>query len=145
MLQLTSEVWPQTLDAVRWCGEGRRNCVVSWLGPRRDSNVVDLVVHPQHTAEPWHYQIDDRWLTALFVRLAREQRSLRAQVHTHGGAAGHSKTDNDWPIIHTAGFLSIVLPAFGMRPLDPRRTYVAQLEPGGGWSSQALGDVVAET
>lgn len=144
MLQLTSDVWSRTLDAVRACGAGRRECVVYWLGPLSDPNLVDMVVHPQHTAEPWHYRIDDRWLTALFVRLAREQRSLRAQIHTHGGAAGHSKTDDDWPVIHTAGFLSIVLPAFGTKPFDPARVYVAELEAGGSWSRRNLSDTVAE-
>jgi hypothetical protein len=36
-----------------------------------------------------------------------------AQLHTHPGAAFHSGTDDEFPIVRTPGFLSIVLPEFG--------------------------------
>ena len=49
------------------------------------------------------------------------------QVHTHPGAAFHSPTDDAWPIVHLEGFLSLVLPDFGLGPVGLARSYLAEM------------------
>jgi hypothetical protein len=54
------------------------------------------------------------------------------QVHTHPSAwTGHSKTDNDFPIAASDGFVSVVWPNFARQPVeDPSDLGVHQLEAG---------------
>jgi hypothetical protein len=144
VLRLDPDIWPQTIQQFQRCGRGERECVTYWVGPLDDSERVDLAVHPIHTARAGHYQVNDAWLTTFWFRLANERRSVRAQVHTHGGTAWHSKTDDDWPLIQTAGFLSLVVPDFAMTPFDQRLVHVARLERGGQFARVALDDVVRE-
>jgi hypothetical protein len=144
VLEVDATVCAKTIEQFRRCGEGRRECVAYWVALLLTADRIDGVVHPDHSAMPWHYRVDDAWLSAFWGRLARERRTVRAQVHTHGGRAGHSETDDEFPAVHEAGFLSLVLPRFAMGPLDPAAVYVARYERGGGWSRHSLEDTVTE-
>ena len=50
----------------------------------------------------------------LYPPLAAAKRSVKAQIHTHPGEAFHSASDDRWPIVSQAGFISIVLPNFAI-------------------------------
>lgn len=56
---------------------------------------------------------------------------MKAQVHTHPGDAYHSATDDRWPIVSQAGFLSIVVPFFaaGLATFDA--AWIGRLEKDG--------------
>jgi hypothetical protein len=73
----------------------------------------------------------------LWVELARSGRSLRAQIHTHPGAAGHSACDDAYPAVHTAGFVSLVVPRFAHPPVHPRQIHASVLE-ATGWRRSTL-------
>jgi hypothetical protein len=123
------------LRELRACGAGRNECVAYWVGPADDAAFVDAVVHPEHTATPAHYEIDQTWLHHFWLGLARTSRCVRVQVHTHGGRAGHSLTDDRWPLVHTAGFLSLVVPHFAAGASHGNEMFLAELDSGGIWRS----------
>lgn len=133
----------QTLTAFRGCGAGRRECVVFWAGPVDRPNEVDLVLHPDHTSARGGYEVSAAWLTETWNRLADERRSIRLQVHTHPRAAFHSRTDDAHPIVTTPGFLSLVLPRFGLPPQTLKDVFLARLEPDGTFVEVTIAETIA--
>jgi hypothetical protein len=65
--------------------------------------------------------------------LERKGSGVRVQIHTHPGPAFHSKTDDDFPIIHTAGFLSLVIPNFAKGEVSLHKAYLTEIMPNGRW------------
>jgi len=123
----------ETFATVRECGAGRDECVVYWAGPRTDPSLVDRVFHPAHSAAPGYYEIDAGWLNQIWFELHEHRIAIRVQVHTHGGPAFHSTLDDTFPLLQTAGFLSLVLPRFGKGDVGFDGAYLSQLRAGGGW------------
>ena len=80
--------------------------------------------------------MDNGWLNGFWIELARRHRSVRAQVHTHAGVAGHSPTDDKWALVYTPGFLSVVLPDFGLSQVPQTDIFVAELDTRGRWNSR---------
>src|SRR5262249_29466051 len=117
----------------RSCGAGRRECVVYWLMSSSAPGRIQRMVHPEHSATAWHYQVDPAWLTAFWVELAKSGERVLAQVHTHGGRACHSPTDDDGALVYQAGFLSLVLPGFAMRNDSAQNAFLAELDESGKW------------
>jgi hypothetical protein len=124
----------ETFRILRGCGEGRRECQALWLSAWRDPDVVARVVHPRQAATVGGFQLEDSFINQLWLELAERGFGVRVQVHTHPGAAFHSRTDDQWPIVHTPGFLSLVIPKFGLGPVGFDKAFLARLEPDGRWS-----------
>lgn len=131
-LRLAVDVMTDTFRVFQQCGRGRRECAVFWTGPVKE-DLVDGVEHPVHRSSSAGYQVDDCWLTELWKRLAKTRRSIKVQVHTHPGPAFHSATDDQWPVVSQAGFVSIVIPDFGVGTPSLERAWVGQLQPDGTW------------
>lgn len=127
MITVPALVWQESLDTFRLCGAGARECVVYWCAPIATPGAVDLVIHPEHSASRMSYDVDPAWLNRVGFELAREGRTVLAQVHTHEGIAFHSPTDDGWPLVSTPGFLSLVLPHFALNDVDLRSAYLAEL------------------
>ncbi len=134
MITLTPEVLEQSFEHLRRCGAGRRECVVLWSGPVARPGVIDEVIHPQHTASGVCYDIDPQWVGELWLVLAKRERTLRAQVHTHPGQAYHSERDDTHAVVHTPGFTSIVIPRFATGPVSLQDAFLAMRTADGGWS-----------
>lgn len=126
MIAVPAQLVADTFAIFRDCGGGRRECVTYWLGPADTSDTVDEVIHPKHTSMDGGYQIDDQWLTTFWFALARRRRSVRVQVHTHPREAFHSLTDDAWALIDTPGFLSLVIPQYGLGPVGLNNAYLAK-------------------
>jgi hypothetical protein len=126
MIVVPAQLLADTFAIFRDCGGGRRECVAYWLGPAGTPDKVDEVIHPQHTSMASGYQIDDQWLTTFWFALARRRRSVRVQVHTHPDKAFHSPTDDAWALVHTPGFLSLVIPQYGLGPIGLDGAYLAE-------------------
>ncbi len=126
MIAVPAQLVADTFAIFRDCGGGRRECVTYWLGPADTSEKVDEVIHPKHTSIGGGYQIDDQWLTTFWFSLARRRRSVRVQVHTHPREAFHSLTDDAWALIDTPGFLSLVIPQYGLGPEGLDNAYLAK-------------------
>jgi hypothetical protein len=71
--------------------------------------------------------LDDAWLNEFWLELANKM-GIRIQVHTHPEEAFHSPTDDEFPIIHKPGFLSLVIPDFGLVPVGFERACVAEIQ-----------------
>jgi hypothetical protein len=123
----------ETFTIVRECGNGRNECVVYWAGPQDCPALVDRVVYPDHIGGPGYYEIEQDWLNRIWFRLNAERVEIRVQVHTHARLAFHSKLDDDYPLMQTEGFLSLVIPDFGDGPVGIRGAYLAELHAGGVW------------
>jgi hypothetical protein len=124
----------ETFAQLRACGNGQRECQVLWVGPWSDPDQVSRVVHPIHVARGDGFELDGAWLTQFWKDLAACDEGVRVQVHTHPFEAFHSTTDDAWPIIHTPGFLSLVIPRFATGPDDFDGCYLTRICEDGSWS-----------
>lgn len=132
LLRLAQETVLTTFRKFRECGRGECECAVYWTGPASE-DVVDGVEHPIHKRSPFGYEVNDSWLTEFWKRLAACGRSVKVQVHTHPRCAFHSATDDGWPIVSQAGFVSIVIPDFASGEASLEGTWVGQLGEDGKW------------
>jgi hypothetical protein len=132
LLRLGRDIVGATFRMLRECGRGECECAVYWTGTA-DEDVVDGYEHPVHRRSPFGYEVDDHWLTDFWKRLATSKRSVKVQVHTHPGEAFHSATDDHWPIVSQAGFVSIVIPDFAAGEPSLDRAWVGCLQVDGTW------------
>lgn len=107
------------LDAVlaeaKRCGSNFRECVTYLTASLEAPRVVDGYLHPQHHASSVMTEVSAEELGNVWDDLLATRRTIVCQVHTHPGAAFHSDTDDRYPVVHSVGFLSLVIPDFGYR------------------------------
>jgi hypothetical protein len=132
-LRLRGPILEESFEAFRACGRGTRECVVFWTGPHGAPDLVDRVVHPEHVSGSGGYALDIDWLKRFWLWLYNERRSVRAQVHTHPGAAFHSSTDDGFPMVQSAGFLSLVIPNYGLGEITLEDAALYELADHGAW------------
>lgn len=142
MIGLAPKLWSNTIAQLRACGQARRECVAYWLGPIDDPESVDEVVHPVHRASAGSYELDGDWLHQFWVQLHRRRREVRVQVHTHATVAFHSYTDDKWPIVHTPGFCSLVIPNFATH-FESDGLFLAEIDAAGVWQQRQVRDILA--
>lgn len=133
MKLLKKGVLEQAFEHLRRCGAGRCECVVYLTGPVGDPALVDGVVHPRHAAGPGGYDLDSDAIAELWSDLAAQARSIRVQVHTHPGAAYHSSRDDALALVHTPGFLSLVIPNFALGGIGFDGAFLAERTSDGRW------------
>jgi hypothetical protein len=90
-------------------------------------------VHPQHSSHAGGFQVASKWINDLWGELARTGRGIRVQIHTHPTEAFHSAIDDAFPIVHAVGFLSLVIPDFGLGPIGFEDAYLAEIGADGKW------------
>jgi hypothetical protein len=134
MIRVASGVVEATLDTMRLCGAGQRECLLYWKGATNDEDVVG-VVHPLHDSTWGSCEVDGAWATRYFLDLADRRERTVAQVHSHPGSlVQHSRTDDSHVLVPTAGFISIVVPRFGID--DDRAGWgIWRLERDGMWAA----------
>lgn len=134
-LRVSKQLLTETFGQFRSCGQGRRECQVLWIGPWSTPDIVTEIVHPRHSGLGDGFILDDAWITVFWVELAERGYGIRAQVHTHPRRAFHSETDDEWPIVHLAGFLSLVVPDFAQGSIGLDHSYLAEIGETGRFSS----------
>jgi proteasome lid subunit RPN8/RPN11 len=113
VIEIGSGVAAATLDILRCCGAGERECVAYWVGDWEGTR-VKRAVHPRHTAWWSGYEVEGAWLHAFFGELAGQHERVVAQVHTHPGDwVAMSDTDDRHVLLPSADFISVVIPRFG--------------------------------
>jgi hypothetical protein len=132
-LRISRSLFQETFAKLRDCGVGARECQVLWVGPWSEQDLVGEVVHPRHMGHFGGFKLDDPWLTQFWLELANRSWGIRAQVHTHPGTAFHSQTDDDYPIVRTTGFLSLVIPRFAQGNVTLAGTYLCEVQDDGSW------------
>jgi hypothetical protein len=138
MYRLNGGVLEATFKHFRACGCGRRECQVLWLSSWDSPEHITRVVHPRHKAHLGGFVLDDQWLSDFWLELGNTNMGIRVQVHTHPGEAFHSPTDDEFPIIHKPGFLSLVIPNFGLGPVGFGQAFLTEIQPDGGWQEVAI-------
>jgi hypothetical protein len=123
----------ETFHHLRECGRRHQECQVLWLSRWVVPELITDVVHTQHRSHALGFELDTAWVTGLWRRLSQEHTGVRCQVHTHPGQAFHSSTDDTWPVIHTAEFLSLVIPNFAVGEASFEGAYLAELRNDGVW------------
>ena len=131
--RLPERILHETFAHFRNCGCGRRECQVLWVSPWDTPDMITKVVHPEHEAHVGGFELDSRWINDFWFALARENVGVRIQVHTHPGEAFHSPTDDAFPIIHTTGFLSLVIPNFALGQIGFEDAYLTEIQADGRW------------
>jgi hypothetical protein len=133
--KLPREILGSTFEKFRECGAGLHECQVLWIGPWKDPLAISEAVHPRHRSHSAGFDVEGAWLNTFWIELAAKKAGVRVQVHTHPGRAFHSATDDRFPIIHLPGFLSLVLPNFGIGPVSFDGSYLAELTDTGDWKN----------
>ena len=136
--RIPRSILERTFEYFRECGQGQRECQMLWIGPWATPGTVTEAVHPKHDAHLGGFALNDRWLNDFWIRLGHDNMGIRVQVHTHPGAAFHSKTDDEFPIIHKQGFLSLVIPNFGLGAVGFANAFLAEIQPDGAWREVAI-------
>ena len=104
----------QTLAQLQSAGRQRKECVVLWLGRRRDERLdVAEAYLPQQIAAVDFFRIPPAAMSALLTYLGEKNLMIAAQVHSHPAAAFHSQADDKWAIVRHLDAFSLVLPRFG--------------------------------
>lgn len=133
--RLSRAILAWTFDKFRECGSGLHECQVLWIGLWEQPFTVSEPVHPCHRSHSHGFEIEGEWLNTFWLDLAAKRAGVRVQVHTHPGEAFHSATDDAFPMIHLPGFLSLVIPNFGLGPGSFEGAYLAELSESGQWKN----------
>jgi hypothetical protein len=128
----------ETFEHFRKCGHGREECQALWISSWNTPETLSRVIHSKHAAHFGGFVLDDAWLNAFWLDLGNTNNGVRVQVHTHPGEAFHSKTDDDFPIIHKPGFLSLVIPNFALGPVGFMDAFLTEIQPNGQWKQVAI-------
>ena len=136
--RLTQGMLEETFEHLRHCGRGREECQALWVSSWDSPETIYRVVHPKHAAHFGGFVLDDDWLNAFWLELGNTNSGIRAQVHTHPREAFHSATDDEFPIIHKSGFLSLVIPNFALGPVGFKDAYLTEIQPEGRWRQVAI-------
>lgn len=131
--QVPQLVLAETFQIFRRCGAGQCECQALWVSAWHSPANITAVVHPRHRASSVSVQVDSAWIGEFWQDLAAENSGIRVQVHSHPGRAFHSATDDAYPIIHQPGFLSLVIPSYGLGPVGFDGAHLTEITPDGGW------------
>ena len=140
MYRLPRRMLEQTFATFRSCGAGERECKLYWVSSWDDRAHLTEVIHPRHSSNRYGVTLDSDWINALWLDLASRGLGVRVQVHTHPGEAFHSDTDDAFPLIHEAGFLSVVIPDFAKGPVGFSSTYLTEIQSDGSWCEVPVGE-----
>jgi hypothetical protein len=135
---LPPAILEQTFAHLRTCGGGRRECQVLWTSSWDAPHRISQVVHPRHQSHGGGFVLDSAWLDEFWIALATANRGIRVQVHTHPLEAFHSPTDDEFPIIHKPGFLSLVIPTFALGPASFENAYLTEIQSDGRWQQVSI-------
>ena len=136
--RLNKGVLEDTFKHFHTCGQGRQECQVLWLSPWGAPQDISKVVHPRHKAHLGGFELDDQWISDFWLELGNTNMGIRVQLHTHPLEAFHSEIDDAFPIIHKPGFLSLVIPNFGLGPVGLDEAYLTEIQSDGQWQEVAI-------
>lgn len=112
---IPTELWRESLEILRSYGKDGSEGLVFWGGVvAGDCLQITGLYAPRHRPQGLRVRLaadESRWL----LRLLRERdEKLVAQVHSHSDLAFHSDGDEERAASFHSGFLSIVVPHFGV-------------------------------
>jgi hypothetical protein len=135
-LTLTPGLLEATFEQLRACGRGRHECVAYWCARAAEPALLHRVVHPHHQAALGGYTVDSAWVSEFFLDLRARSESVKVQIHTHPGRAGHSSTDDQYALAPVEGFRSLVLPYFALGTVGWRGAHLVRMKADGSWGPE---------
>ena len=132
-VSLPETLLQSVIEVLTDCGGGRNECIVYATARLDSSQMADALIHPRHASTPVSTTVESSELHRVWDELREARRKIVLQIHSHPGSAFHSSTDDHFPIIHSVGFPSLVLPSFGRRGLTD--AHLAIYEGNGIWHS----------
>ncbi len=136
--QIPDALLRETFAILRKCGQGRSECQALWLSKWAYPEQICAVVHPRHSSHGGGFQVASNWINDLWRELSRTGCGIRVQIHTHPAEAFHSAIDDAYPIIHEVGFLSLVIPDFGLGPVGFENAYLTEIASDGTWKQVSI-------
>ena len=136
--RLAPDVLRRTFNHFRECGRGTHECQILWTSPWDAPQQISDVVHPSHDSGSGGFVLESGWLNRFWRELADAGKGVRVQIHTHPRKAFHSRTDDRFPIIHRPGFLSLVIPNFGLGPVSFDGAYLTEIQADGSWQQVSI-------
>lgn len=113
LINCPEDVVNTTLAHLRESGARQCECVMVWLGRRREKEIiVEQAYRPLHQAKADMFHIPREGMAALQAELRERRLMVAAQVHSHPHEAFHSYADDRWAIVRHEGALSLVVPDF---------------------------------
>ena len=143
MLCLPRRMLEESFSIFRACGANRRECQVYWASNWDAPSKLTQLVHPRHSAGTYGLAINDAWLGEFWTELADCNLGVRVQVHTHPFEAFHSATDDAYPLLFDAGFLSLVIPNFARGAVGFDDAYLAEIQSDGSWLEVPIASRIA--
>lgn len=118
-LVVPREVRERIEETLRGCGAHGWECVVFLTAalpapdalPPAEREVLDFY-HPEHGASRHQYTVPPEEVRRISEDLYRRRRQIVGQIHTHPIHAFHSERDDEGPMVHAPGYLSVVVPWF---------------------------------
>jgi hypothetical protein len=131
-------VLDRSWQLLRQDGLKRVESTVLWGGRRfGEEAVVMAVLYPcghDVALEPGFVHVGSDTTAEIGRWLRAQDLSALVQVHTHPNAwTGHSRTDDDFSIASSDGFVSLVWPHYGERPIESIRNVGVHRLSGGEW------------
>lgn len=112
-----------------WAGKSDGKCfhVEKTIVPRQEAGSVE---------DGLIYVVEGDELHRIALDLYDNKQQLIAQIHSHPGAAYHSKTDDMYPIVTVLGGVSVVVPNFARGGVNLLEWAVYRLLPDTNWTEQ---------
>lgn len=140
MYRIPRRMIEQTFATFRSCGDNRRECQLYWLSAWDNPSVLTEVAHPKHWSSRYGLSIESDWINQFWNDMAERGLGVRIQVHTHPSEAFHSATDDAYPMLFDAGFLSLVIPDFAEGPIGFDNAYLTEIQADGSWQQVAISE-----
>lgn len=122
-IHITKSLFDETIKNLQRIGLEDKEGIVYWTGKLNgdDAKIKNLIVADEYP-EFENYELFAKMplLSSYKIGELIHQRNeiLFVQVHSHPFEAFHSLVDDNYPISHRLGFLSIVVPYFGKNVQD---------------------------
>ena len=117
-IEIPQSIFNQTLKQLQQVGEDYKEGIAYWSGVLNNNNgVIKNVIfaddYPEFHNESYFANVSLETSFKIGEKIHQRNEFLFAQIHTHPSDAFHSFVDDNYPISHRIGFLSIVIPNFG--------------------------------
>ena len=133
-------LWQKGLAELKWRGMGRRESGAFLLGrqegeKRRITKIVYYDDLDPHCLDSGIIVFDGSYFRDLWRICRNADLDVLADIHTHPGRPIQSDTDEQNPMIGTAGHIAIIVPNMAIRSVKPHQLGVYEYQGNHTWQS----------
>lgn len=143
---ITDDIFIKTIDQLKKIGEEHKEGIAYWSGILDSNkamiqNVIFANEYPEFYNEQYFANVSLGTSFKIGEKIHERDEILFAQVHTHPAEAFHSFVDNNHPISHRVGFLSVVIPYFGKGVTSLSQCKVYEYEGKANWNEMKKDEI----